>query len=293
MISVVICSVNKGLAQQVQENIQSTIGLPWQAIVMDNTQSPKGITAVYNEGAAKAQFDLICFVHEDVLFQTQDWGKKLLTYFEADTSLGLVGVAGCKFKSKTPSGWYNNLPALDCCHITHVDHLNQQELLHFQPEPAAPTEQVVILDGVFLVCPKKVWAEVKFDDQLLTDFHVYDLDFSFRVAALYKVIVTFEIELLHITAGGNFANKWLESTLIWHKKMQKSLPGFVPGVPLQIKQYEAKIVKTWIIRLKHENISFRNQLHWLWSVEIWRHPLAWPFLPLFFLKKYLKKFNRS
>ena len=63
MISVIICSINKNFAQQVQDNIAATIGVVWEPIIIDNTVSPKSITAVYNLGAAKAQYEILCFVH--------------------------------------------------------------------------------------------------------------------------------------------------------------------------------------------------------------------------------------
>ena len=71
MISVVICSINKILAEQVSKNIHDTIGVPFELIVIDNNLLKKGIAHVYNLGAGRAKYDVICFVHEDVLFQTK------------------------------------------------------------------------------------------------------------------------------------------------------------------------------------------------------------------------------
>ena len=94
MMSVVICSVNKNLALQVKRNIDQTIGVEWQLILLDNGVLKKSITEVYNLGAAQAKFDTLCFVHEDVLFRTKDWGRRIIDYFDHDKDLSLVGVAG-------------------------------------------------------------------------------------------------------------------------------------------------------------------------------------------------------
>ncbi|MDB5279444.1 MAG: hypothetical protein JWR61_4399 [Ferruginibacter sp.] len=289
MISVIICSINKTFAGQVQKNIAETIGVVWEAVVIENTVTPQSLTSVYNLGAAKATYDFLCFVHEDVIFKTQNWGLKLIDYFQNDQQLGLVGIAGSKYKSRVPSGWATGIAKIDCCNITHLDSKGNQQQMYFNPVSGSLTQEVVVLDGVLLCCPKKVWEVVRFDDILLKDFHLYDLDFSFRVAEKYKVLVSFEIDMIHLTEGGNFSDKWLEATLAWHKKMSAKLPAYVQGFQVNKKEWEDKIVRTWLIRLKHENIGFYNQLQWLTNVKIWAHLSAWPNVLLFMVKKYFKK----
>src|SRR4051812_15562048 len=110
MISVIICSIDKDFARQVQDNIARTIGVVWEHIIIDNTISTRSITQVYNIGAGRAQYDLLCFVHEDVVFDTPNWGRIIVDHFSKDHGPGLIGVAGCKYKSKTPSGWHSGFP---------------------------------------------------------------------------------------------------------------------------------------------------------------------------------------
>lgn len=288
MISVIICSINKGLAQQVQKNIAATIGVVWEFIVIENKVSPKSLTEVYNVGASKARYDVLLFVHEDVLFQTKNWGEKLLDYFEKDNSLGLIGIAGSKYKSSVPSGWFSGIEALDCCNILHVDSNNQKLPMYFNPVLGSPIQDVVVLDGVLLCCKKNVWQQVKFDEILLKGFHLYDIDFSFRVAQKFKVIVSFEIDLIHLTEGGNFGNEWVNNTLLWHSKKQSSLPFYTNGLSVQKSKFESVFVRNWLIRLKQEDISFSNKICWLYKSKTWRYITAWPFVVLFLFKRYFK-----
>lgn len=288
MISVIICSINKQLAIQVQQNIAETIGVDWEAIIIDNTINAFGITTVYNKGASIAKYDLLCFVHEDVLFTTQNWGKILIDNFTNDPKLGLIGLAGSKYKSKLPSGWFSGISAIDCCNITHLDKYGLKQIMHYNPDENKLLQEVVVLDGVLLVCPRKVWQQVKFDDQLLKGFHLYDIDFSFRVAEKYKVVVSYDINLIHLTQGGSFGNEWLQYTLLWHKKMRHRLPAIADDCTLNNKKVDETIVKKWLIRLKHEPISTLNHIRWLYYTKIWKQIAAWPNIPLFLLKKYLK-----
>lgn len=288
MISVVICSINKQLANQVQQNIAETIGVTWEPIIIDNTVNASGITAVYNHGASIAKYDLLCFVHEDVLFTTQNWGRILIDSFTNDAELGLIGLAGSKYKSKLPSGWFSGINAIDCCNITHLDKYDVRQIMHYNPDENKRLQEVVVLDGVLLVCPKKVWQEVKFDDQLLKGFHLYDIDFSFRVSEKYKVGISYAITLIHLTQGGSFGNEWLNYTLLWHQKMKSKLPAITQDCLLSNKKVDKIIVKKWLIRLKHEPLSTTNQFKWLLASKIWSHISAWPNVPFFLLKKYFK-----
>ena len=288
MISVIICSINKGLAQQVQKNIAATIGVVWESIVIENTVSPKSLTEVYNVGASKAKYDVLLFVHEDVLFQTENWGKKLLDYFEKDNSLGLIGIAGSKYKSSVPSGWFSGIEALDCCNILHVDSNDQKLPMYFNPAPGTRTQYVVVLDGVLLCCKKNVWQQVKFDETLLKGFHLYDIDFSFRVAQKFKVIVSFEIDLIHLTEGGNFGDEWVNNTLLWHSEKQSSLPFYTKDLSVKKSKFESVFVRNWLIRLKQGDISFSNKITWLSKSRTWRYITAWPFVVLFLFKRYFK-----
>lgn len=291
MISIIICSINKTLAEQVQKNIAETIGTVWETIVIDNTQYPKGITQVYNIGASKAQHDILCFVHEDVIFSTQNWGKKLIEYFNTDSELGLIGIAGSKYKSNKPSGWYNNLKQADCCNIWHLDAQGKKQHLFLNPDTQSSYQEVVSLDGVFLCTRKKVWNETKFDEELLKGFHLYDIDFSVRVSKRHKNIVIYDINIVHLTEGGSFGNHWLEDTLRWHKKYRPQLPIFTNNLKPNIHFYNKVVIRTWLNRLKNEKIIFRKRIKWLISSRFWSYPSTWPYAILFLLKRLLKKNN--
>lgn len=291
MISIIICSINKTFAQQVQQNIAATIGVEWEAVIIDNTIAPKSITQVYNEGAAKARYDILCFAHEDILFQTNGWGKKIVQAFNADRQLGLIGVAGCKYKSKSPAGWFTGIKAFDCCNIKHFNRDGVTETLYFNPELDSLQQQVVVMDGVFLCSPRKVWQHIKFDEILLKGFHLYDIDYSVRVTTVYKALVTYEIDILHITKGNHFDNKWLDYTLRWHKQCSLLLPASLQSEIIKQQAIETTIVKVWLIRLKHEKLSMRNKIRWLLAAKIWLHPASWLNVPLFIINSLIPKKN--
>lgn len=288
MISVIICSINKQLCEQVIKNIDSTIGLPWEPIIKDNIQEKKSITRVYNEAAKVAKYEILCFVHEDVLFKTRDWGRKIISDFQQDNQLGLVGIGGCKYKSELPSGWFTGIEEVDCCNIEHIDNKGKSTLIFFNPDRGKKLQEVVVIDGVFMCCPKIVWSNTHFDEKLLTGFHLYDIDFSFRVAQKYKVAVTFDIDMVHFTEGGNYGDVWIKYTLLWHKHMEKYLPFCTSDIKPDNRLFNKIIVRNWLIRLKHETINWRRKFSWLWYTRLWKYFNAWPNLPMFFFKQLTK-----
>jgi hypothetical protein len=118
MISIIICSVHPSLFILIEENISKTIGTPpFEIIKIDNTNNQYGICTAYNTGAAAAKFPYLCFVHEDVIFRSMNWGEELISFFEKNQETGLIGIAGSKYKSLSPGSWVNGLPSLDCLNL--------------------------------------------------------------------------------------------------------------------------------------------------------------------------------
>src|SRR5688572_11301326 len=117
MISVIVCSVQPAYLEQLKENLQETIGVEYELLAYDNRNSKKGICAVYNEMAAKAKFTILCFAHEDILFETKSWGQELINSFNG--SYEVIGVAGSKYKSSLFSGWFTGNNEFDRANILH------------------------------------------------------------------------------------------------------------------------------------------------------------------------------
>ena len=282
MISVVVCSVNRNLALQVKRNIDETIGVECEVILIDNTIEKKGITQVYNTGASQAKFDIICFVHEDVLFKTMNWGNKIIQYFQNDARLSLVGVAGSRYKSKTLSGWSTGIRRYDCSNVLHINASGKEEKLYANPFSSAALEYTVTLDGVFICARKKSWKKNPFSEEL-KGFHLYDIDFSFRNAQEAKVAVTYEIDLVHLTEGGNFGDHWLDNTIQWHRSLSQQLPKSADASDVKnFSQIERIINKKWLHRLRSEKISFANRVRWVKETKALYNPALWPHIVVFF-----------
>lgn len=268
MISVVVCSINAGLASQLENNISHTIGVPFEIIILNNNVEKQSINYIYNKGAGMAKFNTVCFLHEDIIIHTPDWGNKLLNLFTDNPNIGLIGIAGSKYKSKTNSGWYTNSKDFDCCMITHLDYSGNESKVYLNPEPGSRLQEVVVLDGVFMCTRKSVWEEIKFDADLLKGFHFYDIDFSFRVSRKYAAVVSFEIDITHLTMGGDFGDNWIHHSELWHQKYADLLPVSCLGIKnSDTRSYELLVARTWLNLLMKQKVSYKRRVHWLSNLK--------------------------
>lgn len=282
MISIVICSINPGYLAQVKENISSTIGIEYELLVWDNLGERKGICEVYNYMARQARFEYTCFVHEDVLFETKDWGRKIVSIFTGQPDAGVIGVVGSKYKSAFLSGWFSNIPELDCANIIHR-YPRHDEHIFLKPDPAQNSEEVICVDGVFICCRTNLWKQLLFDEKNLTGFHFYDLDFSIRASKLCKLIVCFDILLVHITTGGDFGDSWVNVALDYHSRQKGLLPVSVKK--LLAADTDKKIIATWLDVLKNHPVSWSNKWKWITRQKLLRYPGLYYSLLKFLLYK--------
>ena len=262
MLSIIICSIHQHLLDGVKKSIANTVGVEYELLIWNNKEEQLGLCAVYNKMATQAKYPYLCFCHEDILFETENWGYLLKQLFENNSSVGLVGIAGSTYKSGNYSGWFTGIEDLDYFKIIHEVKGVEIELIS-PPKYSFAQKKVACIDGVFMACSKTVWQTFKFNEKLLQGFHFYDIDFSLRVALAMDVIVTDKILLRHITKGGDYGDRWVEAAFLFHEASKEALPFAIDTA--HSYSIDLKIAANWMDRLKSEKISFRNRLKWIRS----------------------------
>lgn len=216
-ISIICCSITPELSAKLNQNISTTIGKAyWEWLCLDNHNSGKGICQVYNEAAAKAKGDILCFVHEDVVFKTYGWGENLELAFRATEKPGIIGVAGSRLTISPQAGWYNfTNHDLNRYNVIQYYRNGTKEKLYINPQKEE-NSKVLLVDGVLMCMKKETWAEFPFNEQLLDGFHFYDIDISLRVSSKYNNYVTYAFETEHLSEG-SINEDWVKSFLIFDK----------------------------------------------------------------------------
>ena len=203
------------------DNVQNTIGVAHEIIYIDNTNNAYGICQAYNNAARQAKYQLLCFVHEDVVFCSQKWGE-ILTKLLDDQSLGVVGVAGSTYKASTISGWWDVPTSFLRKHL--IQHTREGIIKEDTITLTQGQAEVTTLDGVFLATRREVWQQYPFDEVSFSGFHFYDTDFCTQVGQTYQIMVTSEIKLEHLSPGNPVSKSWIENAIKYHQKWKNYLP---------------------------------------------------------------------
>lgn len=266
MISIIICSRTQHVNPQLFQNIEETIGYDYELVIIDNSKKIYSIFQAYNIGIKKSNGNYWCFVHDDILFHTANWGKEIKKIFENDGSVGLIGIAGSKIKTRMPSAWF------DCDESLKVNSLIQ----HFNSDivklwergwKASRNEEVSVIDGVFMVGRKD--DSIEFNEKL-SGFHNYDLNLSLAYKnANYKVIVTRNVLIEHFSIG-KIDKSWYLSTLQFDTEYRKYLPLKITDIisTADFKLQELKNGTTFCLYLVNNDLKFEAIKYWIKLIRL-------------------------
>jgi hypothetical protein len=242
MISIIICSTKTDIPSLLRKNIEDTIGVENEVIVIDNSNNKYSIFSAYNHGLSQAKYSNLCFIHEDLLFKNENWGKNLINHLN-HKQIGIIGVAGGKMMTRIPAHWWSAGPGSKNI-IQHYDHKKTSNL-ELNKGFSANCEPAILLDGVFLSCRKELFDIIRFDEKL-TGFHGYDQDISVQATvAGYHNLVVSDILIEHFSAG-NINTQYYTNLLKIYRKWKVYLPIFTTDISEEIK---AKTSKKEIILL--------------------------------------------
>jgi len=254
MLSIIISSYQPHYYQALEKNIAETIGIPYEVIKVDNP-GKMGICEAYNHGAQKAQYDYLLFLHEDVLFETQNWGL-ILTQLLSKKSIGCVGLAGGDYVSSYPLPWWQNKERR-FFHLNQIS-TNEEKKINRLTEH----KNVIFLDGVFIACRRNIFLETRFSDYL-QGFHGYDMDFSWRASQTHQNIVSHEITLTHFSAGHPNIEWFKSLILIWEQS--KIAPKSTTTAQLDFD------IKNFRILCRNFKVSPTKQIYYLWKFYKFRY----------------------
>lgn len=226
-LSVIVCATKPDLVEKLRKNIADTIGKDavYEIIAIDNTQEPKSISKVYNEGGRKARYDNLLFIHQDAGFVTNNWLAPIEEKL-SEPDCGTIGFAGTKVFYNYPSGWGNHGQEWIVAYYddgTVVDHNRPKD---------AKFAEVVAIDGFAMFVRRDVWQENPFDEEAITGFHCYDVDFSLSLLPKYKNYVCGCVLAYHLSPGC-FDEKWAAQTIrIYEAKWIDKLPCYASDVDI-------------------------------------------------------------
>lgn len=253
MLSIIVCSVKEAELHKLKENITATIGegVEYEIISHDNTKTQLPIAAVYNQCASRAQYPYLLFIHEDAGFISEGWyGKIASKLSEADC--GVIGFAGTRVMYDVPGSWF-----VDPLFI--AVYMNQNGAVQSVNIPSEnPWVKAVAVDGYAMFVRRDVWQTNRFDEELLTGFHCYDIDFSLAVARNYTNYICGEVLTYH-NSTGNYNMAWIEETMkLYGCKWKAFLPVLSDEIAMGPRELADKTERAYFRIIKR--VAERNRL---------------------------------
>jgi len=221
MLSIIVCSRNKTLLTEFIENVNKTVGVAYEIIDIDNSKNNHSIFSAYNLGFSKCNYPYICFVHEDVLFHTLNWGEKIIAHLQ-EPNTGILGLAGSDLVTRIPGSCSGKT---SCVNIIQSDKRGKKaSRKNLYPENFNQSKHsTILLDGVLLCLRRGLMEKLEFDEQI-GGFHGYDFDIALQsTIAGYTNYVIYDIELEHFSRG-QFDGMYIRNLIAVFKKWEKHLP---------------------------------------------------------------------
>ncbi|MCX6308352.1 MAG: glycosyltransferase, partial [Bacteroidia bacterium] len=205
----------------------------YEIIGIDNSNNRYSIFTAYNEGVARSSYDILCFMHEDILFHTSDWGPKILKHL-SESDAGIIGVCGGSTLSNVPASWSLFDQRM---FILQSSARGRKSVLHKTGHDNHSTsKKALLLDGVFLCARKSVFQKIRFDDLTFSGFHSYDLDICTQAyLAGYKNYAINDVLIEHFS-NGHHNKQWIVNTMMLTDKWAKLLP--ISLYPATLKHIE-------------------------------------------------------
>lgn len=276
MISLIVCSRCPNKLDSLKKNVAKTIGTEYEFVIIDNSDNRYNIFSAYNEGVARSKGDILCFMHEDLVFHSKKWGKNVIAHLDNE-EIGIIGVAGGFYLPRVPliSWWDSETTGHLIQGIKIKNNYYRQKVLYKNNKEKKKSLEVVAVDGLWFCVKKTMFETIRFDDNNFHGFHCYDLDICMQVQNQNrKIEVVFDILIEH-KSNGCRDDSFYETLLVWYKKWECSLPKSCKNTPHEFLSRNMTLSDYYIARCKErdkltEVIIKKNHSFWLFPRRVAR-----------------------
>lgn len=200
------------------DHVNDTIGVKHDVHPFPN-YNQFSLPQIYNEAIDKysEKNAIMVFCHNDIVFKTKDWGKKLLAKFN-NLDYQIIGVAGSTYMPESGRWWDDPSKMMGI-----VEHTNGvREWVSEYCKPFSGVKDVCLIDGLFMAVDAND-IECRFDEDF-NGFHFYDLSFCIPnwLDGVNIGVVT-DIRILHKSVGMT-NQEWENNRQLFVHKYGADLP---------------------------------------------------------------------
>lgn len=216
MISVVFST--KSDKPKFIEDVKKTSGVHKIEVIQIINDGEMSLTEAYNKGLKQTTNNIVVFCHDDIIFDTKNWGRKLKSIFDKNPNYGIIGIAGTT--DLVDGRWWTIKESMNG--IVSHKHEGKKWTNYYSKDQGKSLTDMVVLDGLFFGVDK---TKIKhtFDEEF-HGFHFYDLSFCLpNYLDGVKIGLTTQIRITHLSIGQT-NQQWEGHKLRFEEKYKNNLP---------------------------------------------------------------------
>lgn len=205
------------------ELLKKSCGLPKVEVIPLENNGEYSLTEAYNIILSKSSNDVVVLCHDDIYFDTKNWGTKLLNHFKRNEGFGILGVAGSTYLHEGGKWWEDFTKVKG---IVNHDSGGKKWESKYSISQGNQLDEVLLIDGLFMALSKKR-IKLNFNEEV-KGFHFYDVDFSFsNYLEGVRIGVMYDIRITHKSVGQT-NDEWEINKQIFANRYKEVLPKKVP-----------------------------------------------------------------
>ena len=206
------------------ELLKKSSGISNPEIIPVENNGQFSLTEVYNKILKDSKNDIVILCHDDIYFDSKNWGQKILNHFKRNPDYGVLGLAG---STQLPSSakWWEDFSKMRG--IVNHEHGGKKWESKYSQSLGNQIDDTVLVDGLFIVINKNNIKQT-FNEEI-KGFHFYDVDFSFRnFIDDVKIGVMYDVRVTHKSIG--------ETNEQWEKNREVFAEKYKDILPVKIKR---------------------------------------------------------
>ncbi len=202
--------------------LKKTSGVSKIQVIPFENNGEFSLTEVYNKILNESSNDIVVLCHDDIYFDSKNWGQKVLNHFKRNQDLGILGVAGSTQLPVT-GRWWEDFSKVKG--IVNHEHEGKKWESKYSNSKGNQIDEVLLVDGLFIAINKKNIVH-NFNEEI-KGFHFYDVDFSFRnFISEVEIGVMYDVRITHKSIGQT-NEQWEKNRELFVNQNKNYLPAKV------------------------------------------------------------------
>ena len=201
------------------KHVKKMFSNPKTEILVFQNDNEYSLSELYNKGLNESKNDIVIFMHDDLIIETNNLTPKILKIFNENEEFGIIGIAGTT-EIKSGMWWQDREKMFG---IVGHEHNGKRHVNYYSKQTFNDKlKEVVVIDGLFMMVHKKRIKHM-FNEEF-KGFHFYDLPICVEnFMSGVKIGLTTKIRVTHKSIGET-NKKWEKNKLFFEATYEKYFP---------------------------------------------------------------------